>query len=208
MHLVTKAGFAMSGWLLIAPCVAVWAAEPLATNRGPREIMRGRTNLVSSEGRSAERREKLRGVNPDREEREKWREQLRNLSPEAREARLKELRQKYGFDAPSRNERQKLREEWEKLSPEERQARLQQWREKRSGDVQFTPEEREAQRRQLAERLARQIDQLRQKGTNSVLTAAEKSLLERLEEISRRFGRSDAAGENAPGPNPGPPGGQ
>jgi len=74
---------------------------------------------------------------PDRPDRPNWeqlREEMRNLPPEERQARIRELRersaQRPGQPAPDRPNWEKLREEMRNLSPEERQARIAEFRER------------------------------------------------------------------------------
>jgi hypothetical protein len=94
-------------------------------------------------------------------ERQPKRDDAPKLAIEAREA----------FDGrktnagPSREERGKRREEFNKL----------------------TPEEREAKRKELKERLEKRIAELRIKRTNGALTSQETRELERREQILKRF---------------------
>lgn len=118
---------------------------------------------------------------------DRWLEQWRRLSPEQRQAKLKELRQKYGFGPAPHESVTKWRQEWEALSPEQRRARLAQWRQQRAEALQFSPSERELQRQQLRERLDQALAALRQKASNNLITVEERNRLDRLEELAQRF---------------------
>jgi hypothetical protein len=111
------------------------------------------------------------------------------LPSEDRSPRAKESREAQGRGGAPRAEAKKRHEEWEKLSPEERRAAFREWRQKREGEGQLSAPEREARRRVMRERLARQLGELRQKQADSALTEEERNRLERLEEIGRRFER-------------------
>jgi hypothetical protein len=171
-------------WLACALQIPA-AVDEVPPRPGPAQRT-DRSPAREAEARAKDGRDKDRGAAASRQERERWRQELRNLPPAEREARLKELRQNYGFSAPAWDERSAWRDEWEKLSPQERQARLQAWREQRQ--VPFTPEEREARRQQLRERLARQIAELRHKATNGTLSVEGTNRLDRLEQVLQRFG--------------------
>lgn len=127
---------------------------------------------------------------PQRPNREELREQLKNLSNEEREARLKELREKFG--PLNREEIEKRREELKGLSPEEREKKIQEFRQKNGGPNRpgvniLTPEQREARRKELRARFDQQLAELRQKQTDGKITDEEKTRLQRLEELSKRF---------------------
>ena len=100
---------------------------------------------------------------PTREEMEKRREELKKLSPEERDAKLKELRDKFGW--PPREEPDKRRESPSKI----------------------TSEERESKRKELKGRLEKRIAELRARQTNSVNAAEDARELERCEQILKRF---------------------
>jgi hypothetical protein len=165
-----------------------------------------------------ELREQLRNLPPEereakmkewrqkqRAQMEKRREELKNLSPEEREAKLKEWRQQRAEGLPGREELQKRREELKNLSPEERRKKIQDWQEQQRADrpefKSIAPEEREARRKEMRERLEQQLTDLRKKKAGRTLTDAEQRRLERMEELSKRFGQGDAQ----PGLRPGPP---
>lgn len=135
--------------------------------------------------RPADRPDKGSLVRPGVEDR--WLKEWRRLSPEQRQAKLKELRQKYGFGPAPHEPVPKWRQDWEALSPEQRRARLAQWRQQRTAQVQLTTKERDARRQQLRERLDQAIAALRQKASNNLITLEERNRLERLEELARRF---------------------
>lgn len=121
------------------------------------------------------------------------------LLSEDRSPRAKEPREAQDRGGAPRAEAKKHREEWEKLSPEERRAAFREWRQKRQGEGKLSAPEREARRRVMRERFARQLGELRQKQADSDLTEEERNRLERLEEIARRFERegSTNAGSNS-----------
>ena len=106
-------------------------------------------------------------------------------SPRAAEGRENQRR----AGGALREDSQKRREEWEKLSPDERRAAFREWRQKREMEGKFNSQEREARRKVMRERLARQLAELRQKKTDGVLTDEDRNRLERLEEIAGRFER-------------------
>lgn len=94
-----------------------------------------------------ELREQLRNLPPEereaklkewrekrRAEMEKHREELKNLSPEERAAKLKELREKRPGGLPNREEFEKRREEFRNLSPEERQKKIRELQEQRRAE--------------------------------------------------------------------------
>jgi hypothetical protein len=101
----------------------------------------------------------------------------------------------------SKEEWDKRREELKKLSPDERQAKIREWREKEGlggTNKVFSAEEREARRKQMRERMQKQLASLRQKKADGKLTPEERRKLDRMEELSRRFEKS------APHPNSNP----
>ena len=72
---------------------------------------------------------------------------------------------------PSREETEKRKENWKKLSPEER----------------------EAKRKEIKERLEKRIAELRKKETDATITAPETRELARSEQILKRFEQNAAA---------------
>jgi translation initiation factor 3 subunit A len=117
--------------------------------------------------------------------REELREQLKNLSPEEREAKIKELREK------RRAEMEKTREELKKLPPEERAAKIKELREKRAAErpelKNLTPEEREAKRKEMKARMEQRLADLRKKKVDGTITPQEEKRLERMEEMGKRL---------------------
>jgi hypothetical protein len=143
-------------------------------------------------------REKQGAPALSREEREKLREELRDLPPAERRAKMKELREKLGLPGPDR-------EQWEQLSPEERKARLKEWRQK-LGAGRFTPEERAAKRKLLRDRLEQRLTELRREQAEGTLSDKEKSRLQRLEELAKRFDQAQSHGvRRLPPGRPGDP---
>lgn len=61
------------------------------------------------------------------------------------------------------------------------------WEKRRQQMEKMTPEEREAKRQELKERLEKRISDLRAKQTNATITAQEKRELERREKVLERF---------------------
>lgn len=128
---------------------------------------------------------------------EELREQLKNLSPAEREAKLKELRERYSRSAPDRETSEKRREELKKLPPAERQAKLREWRQSTGSNAPvvrgFTPAERAAKRKELRARLQERMSQVR---TNQLLSAAErKKIFDRMQEVARNFDASLLEGQ-------------
>src|SRR6266702_4027992 len=76
--------------------------------------------------------------------------------------------------APDRPE---LREKLKNLTPEERAAARQA----------LAPQEREAKRKEIRERMDKQLGELRKKKADGTLTPQEEKRLGRLEEVSKRF---------------------
>ena len=120
-------------------------------------------------------------VNPAREELDKRKEEWKKLSPEERDARLKEWRKTNG--GPNREEWDKRREAFQKM----------------------TPEEREAKRKEIKERLESRIAELRGKQTNSTITAQEGRELSRGELILKRFEQNGTAPPRDDRPKSGEP---
>jgi hypothetical protein len=141
--------------------------------------------------------EDLRKRNP--EAFEKLREELKSLSPEERQKRLREFREKHG--TPVRDELEKRREELQKLPPEERQAKMKVLREQiMERRKAMTEEERRAKRGEIKSRLERQLGELRQKKTNGTLTPLESKRLQRLETVGQRFKEAQVNGASDPSP--------
>lgn len=136
--------------------------------------------------------------------REEIREQLKNLTPEEREAKLKELREKFGKSADS-DEARKRREEFQKLTPEEREAKMKEFRAKQGqrpgggGELakqreelkNVPPEERAAKLKELREKMEKRHDELLKKKTEGTLTAEEQEQLNRYDAFKNRQGAAD-----------------
>ena len=99
----------------------------------------------------------------DREQSENRKEDWKKLSPEEREAKLKEGRRTNA--APAREDREKRREQLKNMSPEERAAK----------------------RKEIKGRLEKRIAELRARRANATMTAQEARELERREQILKRF---------------------
>jgi hypothetical protein len=124
--------------------------------------------------------------------REQLREQLRQLTPEERQQKIRELRERGGPTNPWREEAEKRREEWKNLPVEERRAKMQEWRAKRGGEV-VTPENRDLHRQQIRTRLQTQLQELNAKKAQGTLTADEQKRLAHLEQVSKYFTNSAAS---------------
>ena len=96
------------------------------------------------------------------------REQLKNLPPDQRAAKVRELREK-------------RREEMMKLSPEERRARLEEMRQQR---VKALPAERQIAEQRRANMKAR-LEALRARKAEGKLSEQEEKLLERMERANK-----------------------
>jgi len=123
--------------------------------------------------------------------REELREQLKNLPPSEREAKLKEFREKYNQTSPLRDQLEQRREELKNLSPEEREAKVREWRQQASTNAPavrtLTPSDREARLKNIRERLQKQLADLRKKKEDKTITPEEEKRLERMEELAKRF---------------------
>lgn len=115
-----------AAWLAVmGACVRLWAAEG-ESPAGPkptREERPAAIRNVAPEERAAKIRESQdkQGASPsNRVEWEKRREEWRNLSPEARKARMAEWRERWSTNRPN----------YRNLSPEEREAKRQELRER------------------------------------------------------------------------------
>ena len=137
---------------------------------------------------------------PGRPTREELRERIRNLTPEERQARLREFREKQaqspgasGREAfeKRRQERETLLNEIKNLPPAERQAKLREFRERggltRPGFRTLNPEERDAKRKQFQERVAKEIATLRAKKARGGLDEDGERSLQRMEMIAKRL---------------------
>jgi len=108
----------------------------------------------------------------------KRREEWQKLTPEEREAKLKEWRKTNG--SPARAELDKRREQFKNM----------------------TPEEREAKRAEIKARLEKRIAELREKQTNATLSPSEQHELMRREQVLKRFQQQGAQGPSVQRPVP------
>jgi hypothetical protein len=136
------------------------------------------------------------------------RERFRSLSPEERQKLFREFREKRPAGT-NRSEWESFREELRKLPPEQREERIQEFR-RRLEEVppQFrilTPEERETKRKQMKERVASQISQLRAKKAEGSLTDVEERRLHRMEEMATRLEQGTVLGPRRAAPFAGLP---
>jgi hypothetical protein len=159
----------MSGCLCMA---AVWAGAADEPKEAP---------LPPEPAKAREVREKKL------EESQKLRQELKGLSPEQRQARLRELREKQTIP---REELEKRRKELRKLPPAERAAKLKELREKIGEHPKFKampPDQRKAKREELKGRFDKQLDELRKKKAAGSLTLTETKRLQRIEGMAQRF---------------------
>jgi hypothetical protein len=127
------------------------------------------------------------------------REQLleeRQLTPEQRARRIREIRERLGTGSVWRAELERRREELKNLSPQERRAKMQEWRAQRAGGQVSgpNPENQEVYRRQIRERLQKQIQELNAKKAAG-LSPEEQKRLGNLEQVSKYFGPSTSSTE-------------
>lgn len=148
---------------------------------------------------------------PGQPTREELRARVKNLTPEKREATIREFRERRGLAATNRpafDERrknfEKLRQEMKDLPPEERQARLQEFREQ--GGVNRTefnglsPEQRNAKRRELLERVEREVADLKSEKARGKFSEDDERRLQRMEMIARRLEQGPVGAEVLPPP--------
>lgn len=130
---------------------------------------------------------------PAADESEKTNAPARALSPEERKARMEELRERNPEAFRKlREELERHREELKKLPPAEREAKIKELRERFAERRKaMTIEERKAKRQEIKGRLEKQLNSLREKKTNSALTAQETRRLERLETVAKRFQQAE-----------------
>ena len=91
-----------------------------------------------------------------------------------------------------RVEADKVKAELTKLPLAEREARMKEWRKTNGGPSReewekMTPEQREAKRKEIKDRLEKHIAELRAKQSNATITAQETNELGRCEKILKRF---------------------
>jgi len=147
-------------------------------------------------GRSAEQSEGTL----DAKKREEIRQELKNLPPEQRAAKMREYRQKFGpAFMLDRQEIEKRKEELKNLSPEERQKKLQEWRQERQNARRdfkaLSPQEKEAKRKEMRERFQNQLDELKKKQADGTLSIEEQKQLRHYERLSSRFGNPGGDGK-------------
>ena len=137
---------------------------------------------------------------PGRPTREELREQIKNLTPQERQARLREFRERQAQGPGTigreefekrRQERDRLLKEIKDLPPAERQTRIREFRERggltRPGFSTLNPEERDAKRKQFQERVAKEIATLRAKKARGGLDEDGERSLQRMELIAKRL---------------------
>jgi hypothetical protein len=136
--------------------------------------------------------------------REQLREQLKGLTPEQRQAKLREMRDRQlGTNRVALEKRreayQKLQEELKGLPPEERQARMREWREKqglgRPGFRTIDTDQAKTKRKELKKRIDQQLTELRQKKADGTITEQESKRLERMELMGKRLEERNGSGD-------------
>ena len=144
-------------------------------------------------------------------DRQALREQLKNLTPEQRQAKIRELRERQmGTNRVDidrrRQEFQKLQEELKGLPPEERQKKMREWRQKQGlaqpGFRTIDTAQAKAKRQELKGRVDQQLTELRKKKTDGTITEQESKRLERMETMSKRLDQQPAGSD--PGALPPP----
>lgn len=122
------------------------------------------------------------------------RERAKKMSPEQRQKLMREVRERNGLSGTNRGEWEQRREELKKLPPAERAAKLKELRKEiqqvRGKASQLSIEERDAKRSELKTRIDGQIAELRKRQAEGVLSEAEQRRMERMEQMSKRLGRS------------------
>ncbi|MFM1769902.1 MAG: hypothetical protein RJA22_2431 [Verrucomicrobiota bacterium] len=151
--------------------------------------------------------------------REQLREQLKDLTPEQRQAKLKEMRERLGppggLSGPlfekRRAEFEKFRQELQSLPPAERAARLQAWRQTNGlgtnsllGPIPpgLNPADSEAKRGQFRERIQAELEQLKAKKAGGTLTPEETRRLERMTVWAEQLKSSPDGRPPGPGRRP------
>jgi len=130
------------------------------------------------------------------EEFEKLREELKDLPPQERQKRLRELREKRG--GVLREELEKRRDEFSKLSPQEREARMKELRERMAERRKaMTPDERKLKRQEIKSRLEKQLGEVQKRKDAGTITLQESKRLERLETIGKRFKQAQEQANDA-----------
>ena len=141
-------------WLFTILTCAIFAASPIGVRAGD-----------SPEKRS-------------RDDSEKRKEDWKKLSPEEREAKMKEWRKTNGVS--SKGESEKRREQFKNM----------------------TPEERTAKRKEIKGRLEKRITELRAKLAGATISAQETKELERREKILKHFEQASTAAPRIERPKP------
>ena len=134
--------------------------------------------------------------------REQLREQIKNLTPEERAARLKQWREQNATGLAEESLRR--RELLKGLTPAEREAKLKEWRARGATNTaslstpppKITPEQREAKRKEIHQRVENEYAKLRQKETDGTISDEERIRLRRVEAIRKRL-PSDTTGAPA-----------
>jgi hypothetical protein len=125
--------------------------------------------------------------------REQLREEIKNLTPEERAARLKQWREQNATGLVEESIRR--RELLKGLTPAEREAKLKEWRERgatntaslRTPPPKLTPEQREAKRMEIRQRVESEYAKLRQKEADGSISDEERIRLRRVEAIRKRL---------------------
>jgi hypothetical protein len=107
------------------------------------------------------------------------REELKNLTPEERRAKLQELREKHR--PQMQQDAMQRMEEWKALTPEQRQERL------KEGRVQLGTPGAPAGQAEVGARLKLRLEELRKKQADGTLTDQEQTQLQRLEHAVKQM---------------------
>lgn len=144
--------------------------------------------------------------------RDQLREQIKNLSPEERAARLKQWREQN--PSGTAEEALRRRELLRSLPPEEREAKLREWRDRgttnaaglRAALARLTPEQREAKRKEIQQRVESEYAKLAKKLEAGTISDEERIRLRRVEAIRKRMAAEGEIAKKA-GETPAAPGG-
>jgi hypothetical protein len=148
-----------------------------------------------------------------RPSREELREKFKNLTPEERQAKLRESRERQAGTnrvdlEKRRQEFQKFQDEVKNLPPAERQAKIKEWRQKQ-GLAQpdfrtLNPGQAKAKRGELKKRVEQQLGELRKKKSDGTITEQESKRLERMELMTKRLDEGEGSAQQDAGTLPPP----
>lgn len=122
---------------------------------------------------------------PSKPTREDLREQFRNLTPEERRTRLQEYRDRQG-SGQQEEIISRRREELRNMTPEQREERFREFRARQSG-ITNAPALQTITSEERIGRMKARIEELRASETAGTISAEEKTQLQRMEQVFRRF---------------------